>query len=121
MKHLLSGEDPEKVVSQIHDYLRDLGDRMRNNAIPAYKYTIYTQLGKNPKDYPNGGSMPSVQVALKLMAKGKVIKAKDVMTSGVVYCRDNEDIEDAVHHEGKADPQAAGARRGDADGRWSAW
>lgn len=51
MKHLLSGEDPEKVVSQIHDYLRDLGDRMRNNAIPAYKYTIYTQLGKNPQDY----------------------------------------------------------------------
>ena len=45
------------------------------------------------------------------------VKAKDVMTSGVVYCRDNEDIEDAVHHEGKADPQAAGARRGDADGR----
>jgi hypothetical protein len=33
------------------------------------------------------------------------------------YCRNNEDIEDAVHHEGKADPQAAGARRGDADGR----
>ena len=80
MKHLLSGEDPEKVVSQIHDYLRDLGDRMRNNAIPAYKYTIYTQLGKNPQDYPNGGSMPSVQVALKLIAKGKVIKAKDVMS-----------------------------------------
>ena len=67
LKHLLSGEDPEKVVSQIHDYLRDLGDKMRNNAIPAYKYTIYTQLGKNPQDYPNGGSMPSVQVALKLM------------------------------------------------------
>ena len=25
------------------------------------------------------------------------VKAKDVMTSGVVYCRDNQDIEDAVH------------------------
>ena len=24
------------------------------------------------------------------------IKAKDVMTSGVIYCRDNEDVEDAV-------------------------
>ena len=24
------------------------------------------------------------------------VKAKDVMTSGVVYCRDNEDVEDAV-------------------------
>ena len=25
------------------------------------------------------------------------VKAKDVMTSGVAYCRDNQDIEDAVH------------------------
>jgi predicted transcriptional regulator len=30
------------------------------------------------------------------------VKAKDVMTSGVVYCRDNEDVEDAVRSmEGK--------------------
>jgi len=53
---------------------------MRNNSVPAHKYTIYTQLGKAPNEYPNGNSMPSVQVALKLMAKGKRIKAKDVMS-----------------------------------------
>ncbi|KJX92393.1 DNA polymerase alpha catalytic subunit like protein [Zymoseptoria brevis] len=76
---LLSGEEPEKVVAQIHDYLRTLSEKMRNNEIPKHKYTIYTQLGKNPKDYPNGGSMPSVQVALKRLAKGKQVKAKDVM------------------------------------------
>lgn len=52
---------------------------MRNNDVPAYKYTIYTQLGKDPKEYPNGGSMPAVQVALKRLAKGKQVKAKDVM------------------------------------------
>lgn len=52
---------------------------MRNNQIDAHKYTIYTQLGKAPNEYPNGNSMPSVQVALKLMAKGKHVKAKDVM------------------------------------------
>jgi DNA polymerase alpha subunit A len=38
------------------------------------------QLGKDPKDYPNANSMPSVQVALKLMEKGKHIRAKDVMS-----------------------------------------
>ncbi|KAK5129451.1 hypothetical protein LTR08_003244 [Meristemomyces frigidus] len=80
LNYLLSGDDPEKVVSQIHDYLRSLGEKMRSNSFPAHKYTIYTQLGKDPKDYPNGGSMPSVQVALRLMAKGKQIKAKDVMS-----------------------------------------
>lgn len=67
------------MVSQIHDHLRALGERMRNNEIPPHKYTIYTQLGKNPKEYPNGNTMPAVQVALKRMAKGKQVKAKDVM------------------------------------------
>lgn len=67
------------VVSKIHAYLRSLGEKMRNNEIAKHKYTIYTQLGKHPKDYPNGGHMPSVQVALKRIAKGKQVKAKDVM------------------------------------------
>ncbi|EMC92827.1 hypothetical protein BAUCODRAFT_96163 [Baudoinia panamericana UAMH 10762] len=80
LNYLLSGEEPEKVVSHIHDHLRSLGEKMRSNAIPAYKYTIYTQLGKAPKEYPNANSMPSVQVALKLMAKGKQVRAKDVMS-----------------------------------------
>ena len=52
---------------------------MRNSEIPAHKYTIYTQLGKHPKEYPNANSMPAVQVALKRLAKGKPVKAKDVM------------------------------------------
>lgn len=53
---------------------------MRANTVPMRNYTIYTQLGKNPKDYPNSNSMPSVQVALKMMAKGKKVVAKDVMS-----------------------------------------
>lgn len=60
---------------------------MRNNEIPPHKYTIYTQLGKNPKEYPNGNSMPSVQVALKRLAKGKQVKAKDVMA--FIICGSN--------------------------------
>jgi DNA polymerase alpha subunit A len=80
LNFLLKGDDPEVVVENIHNYLRELSKQMRENTIPARKYTIYTQLGKNPKDYPNGGSMPSVQVALRLQAKGKHVKAKDVMS-----------------------------------------
>lgn len=76
---LLSGEDPETVVEKIHNHLRELSKQMREYTIPTRKYTIYTQLGKNPKEYPNGNSMPSVQVALRLLAKGKHVKAKDVM------------------------------------------
>lgn len=68
------------MVEKIHNHLRELSKQMREYAIPTRKYTIYTQLGKNPRDYPNGGSMPSVQVALRLEAKGKKVKAKDVMS-----------------------------------------
>ncbi|ORX99207.1 hypothetical protein BCR34DRAFT_606680 [Clohesyomyces aquaticus] len=80
LNFLLSGEDPETVVEKIHDYLRDLAQKMRAFEVPVRKYTIFTQLGKNPKEYPNANSMPSVQVALKLLAKGKHVKAKDVMS-----------------------------------------
>ncbi|KAF2764947.1 DNA polymeras-like protein alpha catalytic subunit [Teratosphaeria nubilosa] len=88
LNYLLSGEDPEKVITQIHDHLRSVGERMRSNAYPVHKYTIYTQLGKAPKEYPNANSMPSVQVAFKLMAKGKNVKAKDVMA--FVICGENK-------------------------------
>jgi len=80
LNFLLSGEDPDTVVENIHEYLRNLTKKMREFAIPVQKYTIYTQLGKDPKDYPNGNSMPSVQVALRQIAKGKHVKAKDVMS-----------------------------------------
>lgn len=80
MNFLLSGEDPEVVVEKIHNHLRELSKQMREYTVPTRKYTIYTQLGKNPKEYPNGNSMPSVQVALRLQAKGKHVKAKDVMS-----------------------------------------
>lgn len=95
LNYLLSGEDPEKVVSQIHDYLRFLSEQMRANTIPVHKYTIYTQLGKDPKDYPNSNSMASVQVAFKLMAKGKQVKAKDVM-SFVICGNSNGSAEQAA-------------------------
>ena len=68
------------MVENIHEYLRTLASEMRGFTIPAVKYIIHTQLGKAPQEYPNGGSMPSVQVALKKMAKGKHVKAKDVMS-----------------------------------------
>jgi len=97
LNFLLSGEDPETVVSQIHDHLREVAEQMRANTVPLRKYTIYTQLGKNPKEYPNGNSMPSVQVALKLMAKGKHVKAKDVMS--YIICNDSSgSAEKAAHN-----------------------
>lgn len=80
LNFLLSGDEQDVVVEHVHDYLRQLAQRMREYAEPVHKYTIFQQLGKDPKDYPNAKAMASVQVALRQIAKGKHVKAKDVMS-----------------------------------------
>jgi DNA polymerase alpha subunit A len=42
LNEILSGEDPEVVLEKIHDYLRELSEKMRDGQIPAHKYIIYT-------------------------------------------------------------------------------
>ena len=39
---ILSGEEPEVVVGKVHDYLRELSEKMREEKIPAQKYIIFT-------------------------------------------------------------------------------
>ena len=42
LNEILSGDDPELALQKIHEYLRVTADKMRENAIPVQKYTIYT-------------------------------------------------------------------------------
>ena len=42
LNFLLSGDDSEVVVEKIHDYLRELAQKMREFTIPVRKYTIFT-------------------------------------------------------------------------------
>ncbi|KAK4690388.1 DNA polymerase alpha subunit A, partial [Lecanoromycetidae sp. Uapishka_2] len=77
---ILSGEEPEMVVGKVHEYLRELSERMREEKVPAQKYIIFTKLGKDPKDYPNPDSMPQVQVALRALAQGKSARVNDVIS-----------------------------------------
>lgn len=39
---ILSGEEAEIVVTKIHDYLRELSEKMRGEKVPAQKYIIFT-------------------------------------------------------------------------------
>ncbi|KAL8849005.1 MAG: hypothetical protein Q9221_005966 [Calogaya cf. arnoldii] len=80
LNEILSGEDPEVVVSKVHEYLRELSSKMREEKVPKSKYIIYTKLGKNPRDYPNPDSMPQVQVALRALAAGKTVRINDVIS-----------------------------------------
>ncbi|KAL8785404.1 MAG: hypothetical protein Q9195_008664 [Heterodermia aff. obscurata] len=77
---ILSGEESEIVVGKVHDYLRELSEKMREEKIPSQKYIIFTKLGKDPKDYPNPDSLPQVQVALRSRAQGKPVRVNDVIS-----------------------------------------
>lgn len=79
LNEILSGEDSEVVISKVHEYLRELSSKMREEKVPKQKYIIYTKLGKNPRDYPNPDSMPQVQVALRALAAGKSVRINDVI------------------------------------------
>ena len=39
---ILSGEESEIVVGKVHDYLRELSEKMREGKIPSQKYIIFT-------------------------------------------------------------------------------
>ena len=80
LDEILSGDDTEVSVVRIHEYLRDIATKMREQAIPQPKYIIYTQLGKAPQEYPNADSMPQVQVALRDLARGKTVRKGDVVS-----------------------------------------
>jgi DNA polymerase alpha subunit A len=80
LDEILSGEETEVAVSRIHEYLRDIASKMREQTVPVSKYTIFTQLGKAPKEYPNADSMPQVQVALRDIARGKTVRKGDVIS-----------------------------------------
>ncbi|KAF2453281.1 DNA polymerase alpha catalytic subunit A [Lineolata rhizophorae] len=97
LNFLLSGDDPDAVIQKSHEYLRSLAEKMRSFSVPVPKYTIYTQLGKDPREYPNKQSMPQVQVALRLISKGRHVKAKDVM-SFIITGNNNGSQENAARN-----------------------
>jgi DNA polymerase alpha subunit A len=80
LDEILSGNDIELSIQRIHEHLRDISSKMREQAIPPSKYIILTQLGKSPKEYPNADSMPQVQVALRELARGKTMRKGDVVS-----------------------------------------
>ncbi|KAM0786373.1 hypothetical protein ACM66B_001841 [Microbotryomycetes sp. NB124-2] len=81
---ILSGEATETVVEQIHEYLTQLGEDVRAGRIKHEKFVIIKRLGKNPQDYPDAKSLPHVQVALRMKARGQNAKALDVIP--YIFC-----------------------------------
>ncbi|GAA6024619.1 hypothetical protein JCM10207_001023 [Rhodosporidiobolus poonsookiae] len=82
---ILSAKATEIVIEEIHEYLINLGESVRKGLKPLDDYIIYKRLGKNPEDYPDAKSLPHVQVALKMKAKGQSAKSGDVIP--YIFCK----------------------------------
>lgn len=91
LNKLLSDMDPEEALTLVYNYLEEMKGKISNNEISIDKYSINTRLSKDPANYPNGKTMPPVQVALRLRKLGKVIKAGSVITYVVTAPQSEDD------------------------------
>ncbi|OWB67229.1 hypothetical protein B5S30_g2585 [[Candida] boidinii] len=80
LEKILGDSEPEEALNEIYQYLEKISSDLKENKIPMVKLKINTKLSKAPHLYPGGKSMPAVQVALRLLNQGKIIKAGSVMT-----------------------------------------
>ena len=74
---ILSGEPVDEVVEKIHSFLRETADAIENSRMPLAKFIITKGLTKGPEEYSDAKSQPHVQVALKMKAQGKPMRAGD--------------------------------------------
>lgn len=65
----------EEVVHWIHQFLTEKAAEMDELRVPLEAYIVTKGLTKDPKDYPDAKTQPHVQVALRLIARGKPVRA----------------------------------------------
>lgn len=95
LQKLLSDTDPEQALGEVYDYLEETTQKIKNNEIPIDRYKVNTRLSKDPSNYPNGKSMPPVQVAFRLRSQGKVIKAGSVITFVITAANDENETKES--------------------------
>eukprot|EP00448_Togula_jolla_P023098 CAMPEP_0170591232 /NCGR_PEP_ID=MMETSP0224-20130122/12293_1 /TAXON_ID=285029 /ORGANISM="Togula jolla, Strain CCCM 725" /LENGTH=1396 /DNA_ID=CAMNT_0010915081 /DNA_START=104 /DNA_END=4294 /DNA_ORIENTATION=- len=76
---LLTGEGKEEMVEYIHQLMTEKGQEMDEGKVPLEMYIITKGLTKAPGDYPDAKNQPHVQVALRLMSRGKSVVAGQEM------------------------------------------
>jgi DNA polymerase alpha subunit A len=77
LDQILSGEDKEVVVKNIHEHLESLAEKMRSGVIPLEKFVITRGLSKHPNDYPDAKSQPHVQVAKHMLKNNLPVNTGD--------------------------------------------
>ncbi|CDF40250.1 DNA polymerase alpha catalytic subunit [Chondrus crispus] len=67
----IQAADIDDAVGNIVTFLGELAKRVNNNEISLSKYVITRCLTKRPQDYPEGGGLPHVTVAIRLINEHK--------------------------------------------------
>jgi len=92
LDQILSGEEKELVVNNIHDHLEEVAKKMRSGELPIDKYVITKGLNKHPNDYPDAKTLPHVFVAKKMLQERKAVSIGD----HIPYVITEEKIEEEV-------------------------
>eukprot|EP00730_Choanoeca_flexa_P004366 TRINITY_DN11674_c3_g2_i1.p1 TRINITY_DN11674_c3_g2~~TRINITY_DN11674_c3_g2_i1.p1 ORF type:complete len:1089 (+),score=318.58 TRINITY_DN11674_c3_g2_i1:255-3269(+) len=80
-------DSAESLVETCHDYLRSVAEDVKTEGrVPLEKFIIYKSLTKEPSAYSDAKALPHVQVALRMKATGKSVRALD--TIPYVVCED---------------------------------
>jgi DNA polymerase alpha subunit A len=77
LDRILSREDKETVIKDIHDHLEALAQKMRSGELPLDKYVITKGLSKHPNDYPDAKSQPHVHVAKMMLKENRPVNTGD--------------------------------------------
>ena len=86
LNKILTMESRENLVEECHDHLRSVAEDVKEGKIPVAKYVINKGLTKDPSKYADKKHQPHVQVALRMIAAGKSVKALD--TIPYIVCKD---------------------------------
>jgi hypothetical protein len=80
----------EIVVERIHEYLSEIGAKVRGGQMKLDDFIIFKRLGKNPEEYPDAKTQPHVQVALRMKGRGGSARAGDVIS--YVFCVEGGEV-----------------------------
>ena len=98
LDRLLSGDPAETVVADIHAYLEQLGEDVREKGkLPISDFVITKGLGKHVNDYgAEGAKLPQVKVARDMMARGLPVNVGDLIPH--VICKGPGGVAEKAHH-----------------------
>lgn len=57
------------MIAQVHAFLTQLSERVRQGLVPAEQFVICKALTRNPQEYPDAKGQPHVLVALRMNEK----------------------------------------------------